>query len=453
MSEILEKICKTIEKHNMLEQGGSVLVALSGGADSVCLLKALSMLKEKYDLKLYAAHLNHMLRGADAEADEKFAEKICAELCVPFYSKKTDVAKYAEENSLTSEEAGRILRYDFFAELSQKYNIQKIATAHNSNDNTETVLMRFIRGTGYVGLAGIPYVNNNIIRPLLDISRDEIEAFLFEQNTAFVTDKTNLEPVYFRNKIRLGLIPEIEEKYNPNFKTTLSQNICGYKNVADYLNKVTNEKASKLIHYEKRYSYINLNELHKEHDFIISSVIHKALETMSEDKEITFRAVSDIVKLASNAGGALEFSKELYIFAIYGRLFFIKQRKTEPFSYNLSRLDDIYIKECEKTVVFRLLEKKDKKIGCIYLDYSKIQGKTLTIRSRKDGDFFFPSGLKGKKKLKDFFIDKKIPFFLRDEIPVFLADGEIICVGNLRESEKYKVTKETEKILEIYYGG
>ncbi|MBR6645957.1 MAG: tRNA lysidine(34) synthetase TilS, partial [Clostridia bacterium] len=202
MSEILDKVCKTIEKHNLLTFGDSVLCALSGGADSVCLLRVLCLLKEKYDLKIFAAHINHMLRGESADSDEEFAKELCKNFDVPFYSKKIDVLKYAKEHSQSTEEAGREVRYNFFYELCDTYNINKIATAHNLNDNTETVVMRFIRGTGINGLSGIPYKNNNIIRPILDLSRKEIEAFLKDENISFVTDKTNFEPVYFRNKVR-----------------------------------------------------------------------------------------------------------------------------------------------------------------------------------------------------------------------------------------------------------
>ena len=243
---MLKKICNTIDKHNMLIYGDSVLAALSGGADSVCLLISLCKLKEKYNLSVFAAHLNHKIRGEEADSDEMFAMNLCEKLGVPFFSKSEDVLKYAKDNSLTSEEAGRVLRYEFFDEICNKHSISKIATAHNLNDNTETVMMRFIRGSGINGLCGIPYVNGNIIRPLLDIKRAEIETFLDAENQDYVTDKTNKEPIYFRNKVRLNLIPEIEREYNPNFKETLSSNISLYRDAAGFLESIVSQKTEEL---------------------------------------------------------------------------------------------------------------------------------------------------------------------------------------------------------------
>ena len=449
MSEFLNKIKRTIEKYNMIKSGDRVLVALSGGADSVCLLKSLISLKEKFDITVFAAHLNHMIRGKEADADEEFARDLCEKCGVQFFSRKENVLEYAEKNSLTSEEAGRNLRYGFFAELCKEHDIQKIATAHNLNDNAETVMMRFIRGTSLAGLAGIPYVNGNIIRPLLDVSRDEIEGYLLTGKSSFVTDKTNAEPIYFRNKIRLNLIPEIEENYNPNFKETLSKNIEGYKLCADFIKNISEEKASKLINVEKSYCYIDIKELKKEHDFIISNMIVESLDKMSCEKQITSRAVQDILRIVKEEIGAVEFSKDIYVCVIYNKLFFVDKQKIKKFNYSIEKTEELYIKEYNKKIIFTEVEKKEKENGAIFIDYDKIAGKKLVIRSRKDGDFFVPSGMSGKKKLKDYFIDKKIPFFMRDEIPVFLADDEIVCVGNFRESENFKVKSDTKHILKI----
>ena len=449
MSQTLEKICRTIEKHQMLRSGDSVLVALSGGADSVCLLVLLCQLRQKYNISVSAAHLNHMIRGKDADDDELFAKKLCEKFDVPFFSKKEDVLKYAHQNSLTSEEAGRILRYGFFDEICSENSISKIATAHNSNDNTETVVMRFVRGTGINGLSGIPYVNGKVIRPLLDISRTEIETFLDREKQYYVTDKTNNEPIYFRNKIRLNLIPEIEREYNQGFKETLSSNILLYKSAADFLDCIISEKSNQLIKSERNYIFIELSELLKEHDFIISSVVADAVGKACPEKQITSKIINEIFEIAKSESGAIEFSKNLYICAMYGRLFFVNKRKNEPFLTEINDFEDIYIKECDKKISFTEVLKKEKGKNAIYVDMDKLSGKKISVRTRRDGDRFFPSGLNGRKKLKDFFIDKKIPSFIRDEIPIFLADDEIFCVGTMRESENCKVGCETKRILKI----
>lgn len=446
---MLKKICNTIDRNNMLLYGDSVLAALSGGADSVCLLVSLCRLKAKYNLSVFAAHLNHKIRGKDADSDELFAMKLCEKLGIPFFSKQMDVLKYARDNSLTSEEAGRILRYEFFDEICKKHSIAKIATAHNLNDNTETVMMRFVRGTGINGLSGIPYVNGNIIRPLLDISRAEIEAFLDSENQDFVTDKTNKEPIYFRNKVRLNLIPEIEREYNPNFTETLSSNIPIYKSAADFLETVISQKEKALIKYEKNYMVIEINQLNKEHDFVIFSVIASAVRKACSDKQITSKMINEIFEIVRKRNGAVEFSKEIYVSVMYDKLFFITERENEEFCVSINNFEEKYIPECDKTITFTIVKSKEKKKNAVYVDYDKIFGKNITVRNRKDGDVFFPSGMTGRKKLKDFFIDKKIPSFLRGKIPVFLADEEIFCVGTMRVSEKVKVGCDTKNILKI----
>ena len=213
-NDILQKVKISIEKKDLLKNGDSVLVALSGGADSVFLLNIMLLLKDEFNLSIYAAHINHMLRGKEADYDEEFCRTLCKKNDIKLFTHRADVALIAKETSVSEEVAGRNVRYTFFNEILEKENIQKIATAHNFDDNIETVFMRFIRGTGISGLCGIPYKNNNIIRPILDIKRSEIEDFLSECNADYVTDKTNFEQIYTRNKIRLGIIPEIEKNIN-----------------------------------------------------------------------------------------------------------------------------------------------------------------------------------------------------------------------------------------------
>ena len=223
-------VLQTIFKHNMLNRGDKVLAAVSGGADSVCMLHILNSLKNDLDIELYCAHINHGLRGDAADSDELFVKSLCRSLDIPFFSKTIDVAKMAEENKLTVEEAGRIARYSFFDELKMQYGLSKIATAHNKNDNAETVLMRIIRGTGVDGLCGIAYVRGDgVIRPILDVSRKEIEEYCTDNSLDFCTDATNADNDYTRNKIRNQLIPYLEREFNSNIidaMTRLAENAC-----------------------------------------------------------------------------------------------------------------------------------------------------------------------------------------------------------------------------------
>ena len=217
--DFVEKVRRTIEKHHMLEKGDRVVVGLSGGADSSALLEALYLLKEQYSLSLFAAHINHGIRGEEADNDEAFAESLAKQRDIPFLCLKADAPAYAKEHRIGLEEAGRRIRYDYFESCAKG---GKIATAHTLSDNAETVLLHLSRGAGTKGLCGIPPVRGNIIRPLIECSRDEVEAFCKKRGLDFVTDSTNLCDDYSRNFIRNNIIP-LFKKLNPGFERAVSR--------------------------------------------------------------------------------------------------------------------------------------------------------------------------------------------------------------------------------------
>lgn len=217
--DFVEKVRRTIEKHHMLEKGDRVVVGLSGGADSSALLEALYLLKEQYSLSLFAAHVNHGIRGEEADNDEAFAESLAKQRDIPFLCLKADAPAYAKEHRIGLEEAGRRIRYDYFESCAKG---GKIATAHTLSDNAETVLLHLSRGAGTKGLCGIPPVRGNIIRPLIECSRDEVEAFCKKRGLDFVTDSTNLCDDYSRNFIRNNIMP-LFKKLNPGFERAVSR--------------------------------------------------------------------------------------------------------------------------------------------------------------------------------------------------------------------------------------
>ena len=217
--DFVERVRRTIEKHHMLEKGDRVVVGLSGGADSSALLEALYLLKEQYSLSLFAAHINHGIRGEEADNDEAFAESLAKQRDIPFLCLKADAPAYAKEHRIGLEEAGRRIRYDYFESCAKG---GKIATAHTLSDNAETVLLHLSRGAGTKGLCGIPPIRGNIIRPLIECSRDEVEAFCKKRGLDFVTDSTNLCDNYSRNFIRNNIMP-LFKKLNPGFERAVSR--------------------------------------------------------------------------------------------------------------------------------------------------------------------------------------------------------------------------------------
>ena len=255
---LTETVRKTIKTYLPALSGKKVLVGLSGGVDSVCLLHCLYQLKYEFSLTLSAAHVHHGLRGAEADRDETFAEEFCQKLDIPFYKERFDVLAYAKTNKLCVEDAGRQIRYNYFEKLKKEYNFDYVATAHHSDDNTETVLMRFLRGSGIHGLAGIPVCDKrNIIRPLLFVNKQDILSYAEEHQLSYVTDSSNESCEYLRNQIRNSLIPQIEG-LNPGFKRSLAQNIRLYQEADAFLLEITAKTFERIASVRKDYIILKM---------------------------------------------------------------------------------------------------------------------------------------------------------------------------------------------------
>lgn len=444
--KVLSKIELTIEKHSLLNRGESVLAALSGGADSVFLLNALLILKDKLNITVYAAHVNHGLRGADAESDELFCESFCKKNGVKLFVKKADVKKIAAETSVSEEVAGRNVRYAFFNEITEKYGIDKIATAHNSDDNAETVLMRFLRGTGVNGLCGIPYKNKNIIRPALDVSREEIEFFLSKNNIPFVTDKTNFEEIYTRNKIRLRLLPFIEKEINSGIKNTLLSNIAVYNKCEDFLKESENAAFNECVRKRSFYFEADIKKLLKKHEYVAGAVVKRIISELGA--ECSASAVCACINVLNGKTKKINISGKITAETAYGKMFFYGD--VPKISPTKAENGVINIAETGKKIVFTKAEKICFNAGknVFYADGDKL--KNIYARSRKDGDFFYPieDGTK-KVKLKDFFINNKIPSFLRDTVPVLISENNVVWLAGLRHNVRFAANENTKNIMRI----
>lgn len=218
-----KKVMSYIKDNNLIKSGDKVLVALSGGPDSVCLLNILYNLKAELNIEIGAAHLNHLLRDKDAFEDEEYVKTLCKSLDIPCFVKRVDINKYSKDKKMSSEMAGRDARYNFFDDIVKDEGYTKIATAHNANDQAETILFRLMRGSGIEGLCGIKVRRDKIIRPILCLSRKEVEEYIEINNLKPRIDKTNFEKIYNRNKIRLDMIPYIKENFNEDIIQTLNR--------------------------------------------------------------------------------------------------------------------------------------------------------------------------------------------------------------------------------------
>lgn len=286
-----------INKFRKILENKHILIGVSGGPDSMCLLYLLNGLKKEWNLKLSAAHVNYCLRGKDSEKDEKLAEKICKDLQIDFYSlklKKEQIIK-KDENSL------RDIRYDFFKKIKENSGADYIAAAHNSDDQAETVLMRFIRGSSAKGLGGMEYLSGKLIRPLLDISREEILKYLKENKIEYRTDKTNLGEKYLRSKIRNKLIPLLEKEYNPNIKQTLGRNSQILKNINDFIYNYSSLVFGSISKIENKIIKIDYKKWLLLQEAVRMEVLKIAIKKIAGSlKDVEFAHLNEIISMLEN---------------------------------------------------------------------------------------------------------------------------------------------------------
>lgn len=453
-----EKVLKTIKENNMFDAGDKVIVAVSGGPDSIALLHILHSLRSELKIKVYAAHVNHCLRGADADEDEEYVRKFCANLKIEFRSKRVDINKLSQLKNISSESAGREARYSYFGDLKKEFGAQKIAIAHNANDQAETILMRIMRGTGIEGLVGIKPVRDDIfVRPLINVMRNDIEEYCTNENLNPRIDKTNLETIYSRNKVRLELIPYIEENFNKDIIKGLNRFSDTMRIDSEYLELIAKEKYKKYcdIHEGK---VIISKKVFLDHEAIVTRVIRLSLNTLCGNL-CNFERVHiyDVIDIQRNSTGKqLNLPNNVLVSNSYGDIVIEKSKKESSKIHKgeyMLQLGMNELKNIKSKVRLQLINVEDgidfKGKNLIkYFDYAKVKG-DITLRYRKDGDRFKPLGMSGSKKLKDLFIDLKIPKDKRDTIPLICFNNDIGWVVGYRESELFKVDKNTKTVLEV----
>ncbi|NEZ47999.1 tRNA lysidine(34) synthetase TilS [Clostridium niameyense] len=451
-------VIDTIKQYKMIEENDKIVVAVSGGPDSICLLDILNSLKNELSIKeLYVAHLNHCIRGVDADNDEKYVENYCKAHKLSFFGRKVDVIKLAKDQGISTESAGRKARYDFFYELKKNLNAEKIAIAHNANDQAETMLMRIMRGTGLEGLVGIKPVRDNIyIRPLIKVMREDIENYCLNNNLNPRIDKTNLENIYTRNKIRLELIPFIKNNFNEDIINTLVRlsNILSKDN--NYLEKVTLQEYERYCSNKGKKVIISKEAFYKE-DAIITRVIRKALSNICGNlNNFQNKHIYEVINLQNNSTGKkILLPNNIKVENIYGNIYIgkynkstiLKNEKKHLLSLGNNSINNLEIQINILKEKPTYINKSNKYIQ--FFDWDKICNKKLYIRNRQSGDRFTPLGMNGSKKIKDIFMDLKVPREERDAIHLICFGEEIAWIVGYRISNKFKIDKNTKNILQI----
>jgi len=446
-----ENVLKTIKDYKMIERTDRILVGLSGGADSCSLLVVLKELSDIIGFSLAAAHLNHGIRGEEAIRDMEFSKHFAQNLNIDFYPRIVDVPEYAALNNISEEMAGRELRYAFFDELCQKFDFNKIAVAHNKNDSAETVLLNLIRGSGSRGLSGINPVNGKIIRPLIKTSRKDIEDYLIGKNIQFVTDSTNTEDIYSRNIIRNSVFPRLSD-----INSNSVNNILKCSELISEEHSFLNEYASNLnsITSDGESVYLDLKSFNSQHIAVKRVLILNAVKELNGNTFNFFSYHLEQIISGCKTGSVIELPCKVYVIFEHDRIVFTKEKNNiDEYEYTVTLPGKITVIETGLTYSFELVNKFENSKGVQFINLDNADTSNIILRTKRDGDLFIPSGMRGKKKIKKFFIDNKIPAHKRNKYPLLVFNNDIAAVLNLRVSEKYTINKNTKKILKITVSG
>lgn len=463
--KIEDAFIKTIEEYKMLKSGDRVVVGVSGGPDSITLLHLLYRYRKRFGIDMLAVHLNHNFRPGDAERDAEYVRTFCDRIGIPCIIEFYDVPAMAKNENLSPEQAGRKARYGLFHRVMKERNFNKIAVAHNRDDQVETVLMRLMRGSGIEGLGGIQPVRGCIIRPLLNISRYEIEDYCKKQSLEPAVDLSNFEPVYTRNKIRLELIPYLKREFNPGIDRVLidTANIIRCEN--EYFHRITSEEFEGLLTKERmnRIAF-DAHRLSELHDALLRRILRMAVEKINgSTNNISYAHIEAMYNLVkgNETGTEINLPGSIAAGISYGEFYLSSEERVRHDTiekiYTLNIPGSVSIDETGSVINAVLMPLKEyKRIKNrgdhkrVFVDYGKI-GRNIAVTGRRDGDRFVPLGMKGTKKLKDFFIDNKVPKEKRDSIPIVRSEKGIIWVTGYRIDDRCKVDNATDEVLMLEY--
>jgi tRNA(Ile)-lysidine synthase len=459
---LFNQIKRAIDCHHLVEKGDRLIVGVSGGVDSMVLLHLLNTCREAFDLSLIVAHVNHGLRPVESAKEAELVQKEAARLGLPFEYGQFNVKEFQIKGGLSPQDAARRVRFHFFDDLLQRHHGQKIALGHHADDQVETFLLRLIRGSGLQGLKGmLPIRDGKVIRPLLGVWEEEIQSFAMEKKIPFLLDSSNLKRDYLRNRIRLALIPLMEREYQPNFKEILLRTSNILREEDDYLEKGAEAAYQKVVREERETLSFKFSEYQSLHQAIQWRVIRKILGRIY-DRGVAVEEGewSDVHEMhrklhQSSPSFLLELPRGAWVEKRYDAVLLGKGKVKPflPFDVELISPGRTIIREIGKEVVIEETDRDKFKnyrgpLNTALMDYGSLQF-PLRMRNFRPGDRFYPLGAKGTQKLKNFFIDHKIPKFERPEVPLLVSGEMIAWIVGYRIDERVKITEKTRKVLAV----
>lgn len=470
--KVLRTVVQTITTYGMLKPDDSVVIGVSGGPDSIALLHILLKLTPNYSLRLGIAHLNHCIRKEDSDKDAEFVASIAKKFNLPCYIKKENIRKYHLEKKLSLEDAARRVRYSFFNSVAETNKFNKIALGHHCDDNAELVLMNLCRGSGPLGLSGIPKVRDRkIIRPLIELKRSELIDFLDKNELQYVSDKSNKDTRYFRNRVRHNLIPLLKTSYNPKIIDTLNRLSSIVSSEEEWIEDLILPVFEKVVlRSEDNTVTLSVSGLCQNHLAAQRRIIRKAVEIIKGNlRRIRLSHIDSAISLLESrwAYGKLDFPNRIRI-QRSGDILIITREKNAlrgldsksnqaskiTFLYEVVKPGSIFIKEAGVHMKFteisidNLPDFGRTGQNTAFFDRESLDF-PLVLRNFEPGDHFKPLGMTGTKKVKKYFVDKKIPKAERAKCPILLSQEKIIWIVGHRIDESVKVMPLTRKILKV----
>lgn len=447
---------RTIAAQDLFSPNDLVVVAVSGGPDSVCLLSVLHTLSKDLGISLQVAHLDHMFRGEESAREARFVADLAGTLGLPATIDRRDVPSFCSRRGCSSQEGAREVRYAFLEDVANRIGAQRIAVGHTASDQAETVLLRLLRGAGLAGLSGMPPRRDRIVRPLIDVTRGQVMAYLAERGLPFVTDPSNTTPVYTRNRVRHEVLPVLE-LFNPRITETLAAEAAALREELIALDFAADRLLGPALQEDGDLTRIDRAALLVVPPALQRRAVRRAMDRLAPGSDLSFVQTGEVLAFLQNArsGREMELPAGLVLAREYDS--FIVRPATESLTFDrelavpgLTGAPELCLDI--ETEVRKPAENRPETANYLWqaeFDYAKI-ALPLRLRSRRPGDILCPAGMGGRsKKLQDLFVDEKVPRQQRDRIPLLAMNGELLWVVGLRTDERFLPGPDTEQVLVV----
>ncbi|PIS27834.1 MAG: tRNA lysidine(34) synthetase TilS [Candidatus Marinimicrobia bacterium CG08_land_8_20_14_0_20_45_22] len=457
MQKLIIEFKHFLKKHHLLENVETVVVGLSGGADSVVMTHLFSIYQNQFNIQIIAVHVNHQLRSTESDGDETFVRKFCEQMKIPLFTTSVDVKNYAKEHNLSDETAGHELRYAFFSEVAERYKNSIIATAHTADDQAETVLLRFLRGSSLKGLEGILLKRGNIIRPLLFSQKEQIYGYAEKNHLQFREDSTNFQECCLRNIIRNSIIPKITKELNPGLIKTTNEMAKMLSEVHDAITRyAVNALTETIVRQSSHEIVLEISRLKNYFIAVEKEIIRQGLYQLESNYQAPGnKAMEQIVTMIQNGltGKWLKMTDSIFANVDRDNLVLYKREPDDWDGKILREGETLQTKSFQISCQVSSIEEfrsQDHHRNIEFIDRDLIE-KEITVRKWQNGDKLKPFGFSGIKKVSDIFINNKIPVIKKDRIPLLTGHRGIIWVCGLAIANEYRITHRTQNILKLTY--